>query len=145
MKLENQVVSLELAKQMKKLGFPQESLWWWIKRPDQKEIGEFYYSLEDGKLRYHDTAAPFSKEDTISAYTVAELGALLPSYISPYISGYDIERIYTERNGGHYRCWFREIKEKHNIVTTSIREFNERTEANARAKLLIYLKQEGQL
>ena len=29
MALEQQVVSLELAKEMKELGFKQDSLWWW--------------------------------------------------------------------------------------------------------------------
>ena len=31
MKLENQVVSLSLSKQLKEAGYPQEGLFWWAK------------------------------------------------------------------------------------------------------------------
>ena len=30
MKIENQVVSLELAKKLKEAGYPQEGVWWWV-------------------------------------------------------------------------------------------------------------------
>ncbi|KKM76041.1 hypothetical protein LCGC14_1384210, partial [marine sediment metagenome] len=30
MKLESQLVSLELAKQLKEAGYKQKGLWWWV-------------------------------------------------------------------------------------------------------------------
>ena len=71
MKIENQVVSLELAKQLKELGFKQDSCFEWIwqdggqaykLRPERKG-----FNLIDGK-----------QNDCYSAYTVAELGEMLP-------------------------------------------------------------------
>ena len=65
MKLENQVVSLELAKQLKELGFEQESY--------------FYYSNEIGKIVGSSYKETHNRLKFISAYTVAELYSLLYS------------------------------------------------------------------
>jgi hypothetical protein len=64
--LEQQVVSLELAKRLKELGVKQESLFWWVEMPADKE---FY--IQPG-----DTAQLFSPR--YSAFTVAELREILP-------------------------------------------------------------------
>jgi len=106
MKLENQVCSLELAKQLKELGVKQESLFWWW------NDGIYHYTLLDG----------VEIEDAISAFTVAELGEMLPN---DFISGTD--------SWGHYCCW----SESNVIIVDDV--FNADTEANARAKMLIYL------
>lgn len=70
MKLENQVVSLELAKKLKSLNVKQESL--------------FYHEVHAGSEQYlglNRIVSTKSKNhyvDTYSAFTVAELGELLP-------------------------------------------------------------------
>lgn len=60
MPLEKQCASLELSKELKELGYPQESLFYWAFVTDGNEFG---YSLE-----MHNTA-----DETYSAPTVAEL------------------------------------------------------------------------
>lgn len=66
MKLEDQVVSLELSKQLKELGVKQESLFYW--EIDLQNKWRLFF--EDGSPRMNPNA---------SAFTVAELGQLLPS------------------------------------------------------------------
>jgi len=118
MKLEDQVCNLELAKKLKKLGVKQDSLFYW-----GSNTGKNYMiiALSD-KPNY-----PNVFNHTHSAFTVAELGEILPS-------GY-----YSIREGRVWECWLRTGKQK----------VEAKTEADARAKLVIYLleinltKQEG--
>lgn len=74
MKLEQQVCSLELAKKLKELGVKQSSVFWWtdeelvILPPDMKR---------DWKVTFHKDLYP-EKAKYVSAFTVAELGEMLP-------------------------------------------------------------------
>lgn len=65
MKLEQQVVSLELAKQLKELGVKQDSLFYWSKQVDQ-----IHWGLEHAKYFAVD------KRQDVSAFTVSELGEM---------------------------------------------------------------------
>jgi hypothetical protein len=86
MNLEEQVCSLELAKRLKELNVEQDSLFCWINNCDLE-----YLPLE---IR--------NKNVVYAAFTVAELGEMLPNF---------------------------------NVIYTLF----DRNEANARAKILIYL------
>jgi hypothetical protein len=71
MKLEQQVTSLELSKQLKELGVKQESVFWWnvLFNSGETELENFQrYKTSDGS----------PCDDSISAFTVAELGEMLP-------------------------------------------------------------------
>jgi len=127
MKLENQICSLELAKKLKELGVKQDSLF---------EYREFFNGKDNfwskpiivgkipNKLGYADVGT-----DKVSAFTVAELGEMLP------IS------VYTTKNplGYPYQAHYEEMEDnmsgKFNIKYNTRGE----TEADARAKMLIYL------
>lgn len=111
MKLENQVVSLELAKKLKELGVKQESLFKYIATFPSGE-----YRISD---RYTETDLSYGA-DVISAFTVAELGEILPE-------GFRIEKF-----KDNYWCF---DKKRRNRMHWEISE----TEADARAKCLIYL------
>jgi hypothetical protein len=107
MKIEEQVTSLELSKKLKELGVKEESLWYWWK------AGHIFVEEE----RY----AGKQWEKLASAFTVAELGEMLPKGFNQY-----------EDTFYKTRTWkFR----------TSARGLNieGNTEADARAKMLIYL------
>jgi len=106
MKLGNQVVSLKLAKCLKELNCKQESLWWWIIRAEGNPI------IVGKDKRYTTTFISSS----YSAFTVAELGELLP------------KDYYSQFNGDQWMC----LKEAQRIEFAN-------TEANARAKMLIWL------
>lgn len=120
MKLENQLSSLEPSKKLKELGVKQESLWYWYQVDFSNPI--------EWKLGNKRDA--FLSGDRISAFTVAELGGMLP------------EQIWTYR---YKKQWWTFWNEHiHKIL--GIREMsghNMHTEANARAKLLIHLIEKG--
>lgn len=109
MNLESQVVSLSLAKRLKGLGVRQESY--------------FYHCDVYGKW----IIGVKGDEHDFSAFTVAELGEMLPVH-------------HTQKNTGkgwvtwaHYPT--------HNSIQTQFHEAS--TEADARAKMLIYLLEKG--
>lgn len=120
MTLENQVTSLELSKKLKDLGVKQESYFFWY---GGKVLRENQLTQE---LR---RSAP-----PVSAFTVAELGEMLPWYLSTtdefYLScdrpndtdwGVEYSR---DDKGDEYKLLHMEIAN---------------TEADARAKMLICL------
>lgn len=109
MTLEKQVCSLELAKRLKELGVKQESLWFWRFLKGSNPEWDLAYS---GNVR--------AVEKTYSAFTVAELGEMLP------------EDCKTRRP----------VDEKGKWLVDSLgtdRFFRADTEADARAAMLIYL------
>lgn len=114
MKLENQVVSLKYAKKLKELGFKQESLFYWA----DTRINELATGKDKHlKLVYPDGGNYLFK---ISAYTVAELGEM----IGELAITEKMDKWYTKRKG-----------------ELMIKPLFDKTEANARAKMLIYLKE----
>lgn len=73
MKLEDQVTSLELSKKLKELGVKQDSYFWWDLSNNQlvsKKEFEWGYDVPIEDI-----------DDMICAFTVAELGGMLPFVI----------------------------------------------------------------
>lgn len=144
MKLEDQVCSLELSKRLKELGVKQESLFYWgisEFETDKPEItlyrsqGELDSDKDISKLfgvwSYSDVEIG-SFKDTHSAFTVAELGEMLP-----------------KRLVGDHPLWYLTVHCNDNYYSVDFETFNgkiqkqfgcqDRNEANARAEMLIYL------
>ena len=119
MKLEQQVVSLELAKQLKELGVKQDSLFYWSKQVDQ-----IHWGLEHAKYFAVD------KRQDVSAFTVAELGEMLPN------QSMDLTVKLYKGNDAYWAECHKWGKKNHLIG-------GEETEAAARAKMLIWLIEEG--
>ena len=115
MKLEQQVCSLELAKRLKELGVPQESLFWWM--------GVRIYP--ESEMEDFEPPPYWGEDDYCSAFTVAELGEMLPEFIHSfkYPDGFVCESNDME----HFPPG------KNHLETIAD------TEANARATMLIYL------
>lgn len=158
MKLENQVVSLELAKELKELGVKKESLFFWRKQYSyiqdfEKDVsyGEFgdYWIEFLPKPRYETSNVKSNWKDLqhlneteYSAFTVAELGEMLPEkveYKNELLGKEQVFRIEqsfyeVEVNGDVSDYFDREYQLK--IGSKTFTDFNE---ANARAKMLIYL------
>ncbi len=93
MKLETQVIVLELAKRLKELGVKQESLFQWVHHDngyhpsDPEHAKEWYVHDRSWIANQHDLALRkvsehILDEDCISAFTVAELGEMLPKIIN---------------------------------------------------------------
>lgn len=112
MELSKQIVSLELAKKLKELGVKQESLHLW-----QYVYAHKGYEIDNGDL---------DPSMTFSAFTVAELGEMLPEYAN--VNG--MQTWFCDKENGKWRCGFR-----YNINTVQKAD----TESDARAKMLIYL------
>lgn len=134
MELENQVVSLELAKKLKELGVEQESLFYWKEFRafrDGEEIEPNYYLKT--KEEVFD-----SGHNYFSAFTVAELGEMLPSEINfPFKNGKRRSR------NSSLKSYFGNGLNWKNVIYTKAGEagawVNGNTEADARAKMFIYL------
>ena len=123
MKLEQQVCSLELARQLKDLGVKQtESLFVWSDHTVQPTLWTDKHLNED----YKDHG-----KNVYSAFTVAELGEMLPTHTGCY-------RIDFNDSDEHQSTW---CCIKHVPGARSQFEHLEwsDTEANARAKMLIHL------
>lgn len=84
MDIENQVCTLEQAKKLKELGVVQESLFDWTIEHKKKDYNETSTQLMGGTFDVrvnHDInwrTWDFNKRETYSAFTVSELGAMLP-------------------------------------------------------------------
>ena len=134
MKLEQQVVSLELSKQLKELGVKQESLWYWFEiygRQWKKSVEYEIHTKNDVDKYRRFITTPLDNLSIYSAFTVAELGEMLPTVIK---TGYYLR---ITKDGKWWRCYYKDLLYgKGELVS---QEAN--TEANARAKMVIYLKE----
>lgn len=126
MKLEQQVCSLELAKKLKELGVKQESLFWWKPK------------IEGGhELRYRESGMSVFYED-YSAFTVAELGEMLPDEISSTKIDYKKGKgafweVKNTINSDLFNKFNGETVGKHQEIVLM------NTEADARGKMVCYL------
>jgi hypothetical protein len=133
MDLSQQVVSLDLARRLKELGYKQESLFYWDRN------GNLYIRLniETGFMlrlsdrTYHDGT---TLGDFIAALTVGELGEMLPGQLMLDDKEHPIHQLITEKSSTLWHCSY--------ICAACMGKLGSQwaeTEADARAKMLIYL------
>jgi hypothetical protein len=120
MKLEHQVCSLDLAKRLKELGVRQESEFYW------RKIREGDWMLVSA---YETIGQHHPEVEHVRAFTVAELGEMLPSFCRFWRNG--------KKSGplawtGHYEP----------IDDSAFGELGD-TEAEVKAKMLIHLIEKG--
>ena len=144
MKLKDQVISLKLAKKLKKLGVKQESLFYWVNGSlavnSSREIPEVLIYSNKGDLWENPDRllGEFNRDRIFSAFTVAELGEMLPDNLVS--SGMDEGKwscVYGLKEDGDDMpdcIWEDESKYEFGYMTIT-----DDTEVNARAKMLIYL------
>lgn len=121
MNLESQVCSFELAKRLKELGIKQSSLFFWT-------IGGIVSRLE---------ALPIL-DYNYSAFTVAELGEMLPYRIHKKISEYGLSYDWIISMDVNLCIYYKCEIGGDELYPPDINH-DEETEANARAKCLIML------
>lgn len=125
MRLEGQVVSLELAKKLKELGVKQESLFYWSFYDDGN-------SIDAPAVAFVDNCNLSFMEDLVSAFTVAELGEMFPINTS------------TTKGASWWHCqWWDGVQDITRDKATKHHRIPSETEADARAKMLVYLLEEG--
>lgn len=129
MELENQVNSRELGKELLSLGVKRRSYFYWradniITESDVWDIGENFLGVWD---------------KVIPAYTVSELGEMLPGALFTMCPPYYLS--YRKADNAHHK----HIIYYENTIASKwsphrvIGEYRDENEANVRAKLLIYL------
>lgn len=133
MKIESQVVSLELAKKLKELGVKQESLFAWhqalssnIDTGEVIESDEWGVCLNPESGRTRDDKYGRKRWPAFSAFTVAELGEMLPAE-----TGWSVWKNPNPRLGVKNELW-------KGGCDASTRVFYADTEANARAVMLVH-------
>lgn len=149
MDIEKQVCSLELAKKLKDLGVKQESVWHWRgKTPEAEAKWKEYCEAEDSTYVYEKIPPQLwqgkspnfsSQEFSISAFTVAELGEMLP--MGDFALNGVVAEVVT--SGSRRAGWFVFFQESESFE--ELRHFLEPTEADARAKALIWLIENGHM
>lgn len=135
--LEQQVCSHPLAAKLKELGVPQNS--WFYHRSPSPQHGRPEWSI--------DTCIDTHAEENYSAFSVAELGQMLPVTIK--MKG--VTHFYeTNKTSHNHRCGYVYFDDDGKIsgwgrlndtVSHSVGESP--MEANARAKMLILLLEQG--
>ena len=121
MKLESQMCSLELAKRLKKLGVNQQGVYIW--RYEDK-LFQALFLMRD---------ISFKEKDCV-AFTVAELGELLPSILYPKTASRSDKVLFMGKDEGIYHIGYRNID--NNMVSPV---FSCLKEADVRAHMLIHL------
>lgn len=136
MELKNQVISLEYAKELKELGYKQESLYVW-----QQSLGGAY---DAGEYHFYGGFALIPRGriqlniEIYPAFTVAELGEMLPEgYVSEKI---DNPWVMIKKDDSSGRIINKKMEvDKVRYYFDVVKSSMENTEANTRAKMLIYL------
>jgi hypothetical protein len=129
MNIENQVCTLEQAQKLKELGIAQNMCYfYWERCPlEQRHTVKPFDDVIDSNLIGSGNELPVT---AFSAFTVAEMGVLLPGHIGADLDiAMDIENF----NDQFYVCY------------PSIKTVWGDTEAEARANMLIYMIETGKL
>mgnify|MGYP000132518623 CR=1 FL=1 len=149
---EKEVASLELSKKLKELEFPQNREgWYWIKTT--YPVKWILAIMLDGiwlSVRNYIVIKDEVIEEIIKAPTNSELGKWLPPY---WISWRDKKGRYWISRIREFKCVFNseDYPELSRPIAVALENFIKReytptnNEANARAKLLIFLKEIGYL
>lgn len=127
MDIKYQVVSLELSKRLKELGVKQESLWYWRLDEYANSFLELSPTIStDTMLARNKTGKNYQY---FSAFTVAEIGEMLPDGHATWQFRFGKEHSNTGWHGRHID----------NGDTFGFNRNTSPTEADARAKMLISL------
>lgn len=148
-KIEDHVVSLDLARKLKEMGYPQNSSFWWSKDNHDHVGWDVYYIYESLGSQEWFT---LNKTQDIAAPLASELGEWLPKFIDPgnepgrfnlYTTWviHALGRPYQEVNWsiGYYNP---SDKERDYPLTNSYEDSNE---ANLRAQMIIDLVENNYL
>lgn len=129
MSLSQQVISLDLAKHLKLLGVKQDAQFYYCIPEGGNDTNRFLSWKDSNSFCEQDTCS--FNHDYIAAFTVAELGEMLPDFVK-------------EGNVGHLQSRFSKLKEDQwcveyvNRDEYALHKYG-KTEAEARGLMLAYL------
>lgn len=128
MKIEETVCSPELSETIKNLGVEQKSIYYWWSTCESQRSRNYLLRIGDEIVGTTFTLERF-KNGVSSAFTVAELGEILPV-------GFEATKTDNAFNRGRYKYSI-DLHLEEGVGSFSAYDDNE---ANALAKLLIYVK-----
>lgn len=146
MKLSEQVVSLELAKRLKELGVKQEALYYW---EHNCSVSDDEWTLS--ALDWHDSLTgewddchSLAGNEHYAAFTVAELGEMLPMNVKLPFSNENGCWLETQKENGQWSVLYDGVpcvgtQPRNKVGGRVLHREVAPTEADARAKMLIYL------
>src|SRR6266496_4508769 len=139
MRLEGIVVNLELAKELKASSYPQETNFYWNDIAQKVTVKPILMPAEELDFIEAHSTEDFKRtlgKGVFAAPIASEIGEHLPTTIS----GLDYMAITMERRNGKHVV-------RYPSTNNELREirFEDETEANARAKMWLFLKQENLL
>ena len=142
MKLEDQVCSLEYAKKLRNLEWEKESIFYWHWYKKNRDYERIECDLMTSKIADFDDGK--WKFICYPAFTVAELGEMLPDCVNA-------SKLFNNKNttlmdlNGHFIKSSKKDDEYKIYIDglTKVTIFFSKNEANARAKMLIYLLENG--
>lgn len=146
MKIEQQVTSLQLSRQLKELGIQQESYFVWVEKfPIFSNEDRIVTKVEFDRALEASVLSVEAKKiiKVYSAFTVAELGEMLPDVII-FKDGDDLDdweiqgNLHTVKVSNGWGCGYFDEQDNSPVLGGDA-WFNDNAEANARAKMLIYL------
>jgi len=153
MNVNDQVISLKLAKKLKKLGVKQESLFYWCIIDNGVDGEQDIIPLTEKEMDYYDDVLG-SVEYTViaSAFTCAELGEMLPGEIeykvavsSDNLAGIRTFYLEVDKSLNEPGEWCVYYYDDPKDLFLGKRYFTDKVEANARAKTLVWLVENGYL
>ena len=139
MKLAYQVVSLELAKKLKELGVKQESAFYWIHGKQWPDDGDVFWLSPADKAKGIAPRNTPKRVEIIAAFTVAELGDILPQVIK--LNGKTFQLFISVGLDKQWFVVYANEKDYHDNAPFKIMFCH--SEADARAKMLIHLIEKG--
>lgn len=132
MKLQDQVIPLPMAQRLKELGVKQESYFSWYVAKDVDDTPALNRSGFHCLLCGHPYAPYF---EAVAAFTVAELGQLMPDYmvVDHYRMHFHSYKQEQYKKPALWTCTFGRSTDK------EVPDFDRHNEAEARGTLLIHL------
>jgi hypothetical protein len=138
--IDNHVTSLETSKRLKELGVPQESVFGWRMKHSEPDRWIIWTS---------GTTETFVGDESASAFLASELGEMLP--LEFWRKGRRFEFATNVGRSNDHSCnktwgcgYYHEGRTPYGLDETDLETQAEAdTEADARAKLLIYLIEQG--
>ncbi len=134
MKIEKQVISLELARKLKKLGVKQNSLFYWLELYDKTIVLNHCLMRNNNDTEgtlYQQYGVFKDKKNSFSAFTTSELGEMLPARIE---KDKEVITFFCNKSDKMWETFY--CSAKHEIYYYQMGK----TLAGAMAKMLIYLK-----
>jgi len=135
MNISDQVCSIELAQKLKQLGVKQESLFYWQNQPYNDGTDDIVLMINEihndrNSNTIINTECETDDHPKYAAFTVAELGAMLP---------YEVNERFLIIEKCFCNLWQLKYSDEDYLRESVIVEIKDESEANARAQMLIYI------